>query len=121
VQAQTISNFWLAFEANLTIVPVINKIDLDHADVPNVLSQLKSIFEIDAGDVLLTSAKSGLNVEAVMDAVLARVPPPPKAAEKSGLQALLFDSWYDRHVGVVMLWRLMKGEQRNNKENELSS
>jgi translation factor GUF1, mitochondrial len=109
VQAQTISNFWLAFEANLTIVPVINKIDLDHADVANVLAQLKSMFEIDSSDVLLTSAKSGLNVEQVMDAVIARVPPPPSSGRGARLQALLFDSWYDRHVGVVMLWRLMSG------------
>lgn len=109
VQAQTISNFWLAFEANLAIVPVINKIDLDHADVPNVLLQLKTMFEIDEKDVLLTSAKSGLNVEQVMDAVIERIPAPPSAGKGAKLQALLFDSWYDRHVGVVMLWRLMKG------------
>lgn len=111
VQAQTISNFWLAFEANLTIVPVINKIDLDHADVPNVLVQLKSIFEIASSDVLLTSAKSGLNVEQVtkgkyfvlenlraflskvMDAVVARVPAPVSSGRAARLQALLFDSW----------------------------
>ena len=93
VQAQTISNFWLAFEANLTIVPVINKIDLDHADVNNVLQQLKSMFEIDAKEVLLTSAKSGLNVEDVMDAVIKRVPPPPSSGKGARLQALLFDSW----------------------------
>ncbi len=108
VQAQTISNFWLAFDANLVIVPVINKIDLDHANVANVLAQLKSIFEIEQKDVLLTSAKSGQNVEAVMDAILTRVPPPVTDLAR-GLQGLLFDSWYDRHVGVVMLWRLMHG------------
>jgi elongation factor 4 len=108
VQAQTISNFWMAFEANLTIVPVVNKIDLAHANVPNVLAQLKSMFEIDASEVILTSAKSGQNVEAVMDAILARSPPPSSDLAR-GLQALLFDSWYDRHVGVVMLWRVMQG------------
>lgn len=114
VQAQTISNFWLAFSANLTIVPVINKIDLDHADVPNVLAQLKSIFEIDESEVIAISAKTGNGVQEVLDRVIATIPAPLKAKKDGssippGLKALLFDSHYDRHVGVVLLWRLLRG------------
>lgn len=108
VQAQTISNFWLAFESDLVIVPVINKVDLDHANVENTLRQMRESFEIDARDVIQISAKSGLNVDKVLQAIIERIPP-PKSQRTLPLQALLFDSWYDRHVGVVMLWRLMNG------------
>ena len=109
VQAQTISNFWLAFQEDLTIIPVINKVDLDHANVENALRQLKDIFEIDEEHVIKISAKSGHNVDLVMDRIVEVIPPPKSVRSDTSLQGLLFDSWYDRHVGVVMLWRLMNG------------
>ncbi|KAL0377521.1 UNVERIFIED_CONTAM: Translation factor GUF1, mitochondrial [Sesamum radiatum] len=77
VQAQTVANFYLAFEANLTIIPVINKIDQPTADPDRVKEQLKSIFDLDPNEALLTSAKTGQGLEQVLPAVIERIPPPP--------------------------------------------
>jgi len=100
VQAQTVANFYLAFEADLAIIPVINKIDQINADPENVKSQLKSIFDIDPESVLLTSAKTGLGLEHILPAVIARIPP-PKGVVDSPLRMLLLDSYYDEYRGVI--------------------
>lgn len=100
VQAQTVANFYLAFESNLTIIPIINKIDQPTADPERVKSQLKSMFDLDPGDALLTSAKTGQGLDQVLPAVIQRIPPPP-GVTTSPLRMLLLDSYYDDYKGVI--------------------
>ncbi|XP_016569853.1 translation factor GUF1 homolog, mitochondrial isoform X2 [Capsicum annuum] len=100
VQAQTVANFYLAFESNLAIIPVINKIDQPTADPDRVKAQLKSMFDLDPSDALLTSAKTGHGLEQVLPAVIDRIPPPP-GRSTSPLRMLLLDSYYDEYKGVI--------------------
>ncbi|XP_060187073.1 translation factor GUF1 homolog, mitochondrial isoform X1 [Lycium barbarum] len=100
VQAQTVANFYLAFESNLAIIPVINKIDQPTADPDRVKAQLKSMFDLDPSDALLTSAKTGQGLEKVLPAVIERIPPPP-GKNTSPLRMLLLDSYYDEYKGVI--------------------
>ncbi|KAL6135668.1 hypothetical protein ACLB2K_067895 [Fragaria x ananassa] len=100
VQAQTVANFYLAFESNLAIIPVINKIDQPTADPERVKAQLKSMFDLDASDALLTSAKTGQGLEHVLPAVIERIPPPPGKSDLP-LRMLLLDSYYDEYKGVI--------------------
>ncbi|KAK7293843.1 hypothetical protein RJT34_16719 [Clitoria ternatea] len=100
VQAQTIANFYLVFESNLTIVPLINKIDQPTADPDRVKAQLKSMFDLDPSDALLTSAKTGVGLEQVLPAVIERIPPPP-GRSNSPLRMLFLDSYYDEYKGVI--------------------
>ncbi|KAL8471539.1 hypothetical protein ACS0TY_028975 [Phlomoides rotata] len=100
VQAQTVANFYLAFEANLAIIPIINKIDQPTADPDRVKAQLKSIFDLDPNETLLTSAKTGQGLEQVLPAVIERIPPPP-GESSSPLRMLLLDSYYDEYKGVI--------------------
>lgn len=109
VQAQTIANFYLAFEQNLTIVPVINKIDLPTADIPSVLAQLKSLFDFEESQVIKASGKSGIGIKDILNAVISTIPAPISDREKP-LKALLFDSWFDEYRGVVCLIALHDGE-----------
>src|SRR6185437_8996613 len=100
VQAQTIANFYLAFESNLSIIPVINKIDQPTADPDNVKDQLKRLFDIDPSEALLTSAKTGKGLEHVLPAVIERIPSPPGKCD-SPVRMLLLDSYYDEYKGVI--------------------
>ncbi|KAK4752443.1 hypothetical protein SAY87_021241 [Trapa incisa] len=100
VQAQTVANFYLAFESDLTIIPVINKIDQPTADPDRVKAQLKSMFDLNPSDVLLTSAKTGQGLEHVLPAVIERIPPPP-GRSSSPMRMLLLDSYYDEYKGVI--------------------
>uniref|UniRef100_A0A2P2LSQ0 Uncharacterized protein MANES_17G023200 n=1 Tax=Rhizophora mucronata TaxID=61149 RepID=A0A2P2LSQ0_RHIMU len=100
VQAQTVANFYLAFESNLAIIPVINKIDQPTADPDRVKAQLKSMFDLEPSDCLLTSAKTGQGLEHVLPAVIDRIPPPP-GDRSSPLRMLLVDSYYDEYRGVI--------------------
>ncbi|KAB1211645.1 hypothetical protein CJ030_MR6G002152 [Morella rubra] len=100
VQAQTVANFYLAFESNLTVIPVINKIDQPTADPDRVKAQLKSMFDLDPSDALLTSAKTGQGLEHVLPAVIQRIPPPPGKSD-SPMRMLLLDSYYDEYKGVI--------------------
>src|SRR6202022_5147447 len=102
VEAQTVANTFLAAKNNLTILPVINKIDLPAAQPDFVKEQIESVLAIPANDALLISAKSGIGVEDVLEAIVARVPP-PKGSAGSPLQALDFDSWFDIYRGAVVL------------------
>src|SRR5579862_7143863 len=111
VEAQTVANTFLAAQHNLTIIPVINKIDLPAASPDEVKAQMESVLAIPAADALAISAKSGLGVEKVLEAVVSRVPPPVGAAE-SPLRALIFDSWFDAYRGAVVLVRVMEGRIR---------
>ena len=108
VEAQTLANLYLALDADLTIIPVINKIDLPNADVPKVLDELEQIgFSHD--EVILTSAKNGIGIQELVDAVIERVPA-PKGDVNANTRALIFDSYYDSYRGVVALVRLFDGK-----------
>lgn len=100
VQAQTVANFYLAFESNLSIIPVINKIDQPTADPDRVKAQLKSLFDLDPEDALLTSAKTGEGLEHVLPAVIQRIPAPSGTCD-SPLRMLLLDSYHDDYKGVI--------------------
>ena len=108
VEAQTLANSYLAVDADLAIVPVINKIDLPSADVDMVRSQIENIIGIDASDGLPISAKSGQGIVEVLEAVVQRIPP-PQGDPAAPLRALLFDSWFDPYRGVVTLVRVVDG------------
>jgi GTP-binding protein LepA len=108
VEAQTVANAFLASRHNLTILPVINKIDLPAARPDHVKEQIENVLAIPAGDALLISAKSGLGVEEVLEAIVQRVPPPTGTAD-APLRALIFDSWFDSYRGAVILVRVMEG------------
>jgi GTP-binding protein LepA len=108
VEAQTLANTYLAVEQDLQIVPVINKIDLPAADPERVRSEIENIIGIDAGDAPLISAKSGINIEAVLEQVAAQIPP-PAADENLPLRCLIFDSYYDSYKGVIIYVRVKDG------------
>ena len=108
VEAQTVANTFLAAGNNLTILPVINKIDLPAAQTDFVKEQIETVLAIPASDALLISAKSGQGVEDVLEAIVARIPLPKGSAENP-LQALIFDSWFDIYRGAVVLVRVMEG------------
>ncbi|KAI1765186.1 GTP-binding protein lepa [Hypoxylon sp. FL1150] len=111
VQAQTVANFYLAFAEGLKILPVVNKIDMVAADVPRVLEQLESTFELDASKAIGVSAKTGLNVREILPAVVEGIPA-PTGDESKPLRMLLVDSWYDSFRGVICLVRLFDGTVR---------
>ncbi|CAM1501141.1 Fc.00g103030.m01.CDS01 [Cosmosporella sp. VM-42] len=108
IQAQTVSNFHLAFAQDLALVPVVNKIDMPAADVPRVLEQMENTFELDPKTAILLSAKTGKGVPAVLPAVIDNIPA-PVGDEKKPLKMLLVDSWYDNFRGVVLLVRVFDG------------
>lgn len=108
VEAQTVSNLHLAKESSLTIIPVINKIDLANADPERVKRQLKDILNIDEAEVILVSAKEGRGTQEILDAVCARIPPPGGEMD-CPLQALIFDSKYDLYKGVIVYVRVVNG------------
>jgi GTP-binding protein LepA len=108
VEAQTVANAFLASRHNLTIIPVINKIDLPAARPDHVKEQIENVLAIPADDALAISAKSGIGVEDVLEAIV-RLVPPPKGSADAPLRALIFDSWFDSYRGAVVLVRVMEG------------
>ena len=111
VQAQTIANVNLALANHLTIIPVINKIDLASADVEGTKQSISEILQLDASDAMPISAKVGKGVPEVLEAVIARIPP-PSGDPQAPLKALIFDSWFDNYQGVIVLTRLVDGALR---------
>ena len=111
VQAQTVANAYLAIENNLEVIPVLNKIDLPSADVDRAAEQIEEVVGIDCSGALFASGKTGVGVREVLEAVVARIPP-PKGDPKAPLRALLFDSWYDSYRGAVIQLRVMEGTLR---------
>src|SRR6266498_2777897 len=111
VEAQTVANVHLAMKQNLAIIPVINKIDLPHADVALTKSQLEDILAIPADSAILASAKEGIGIDEILEAIVARIPAPKPTGERS-VQALGFDSYFDTYKGVVTHVRVFNGELR---------
>ena len=109
VEAQTVANCYTALDLDVEVVPVLNKIDLPAADPENARGEIEDVIGVDASEAILCSAKTGLGVEEVLEAIVARVPP-PKGEPDGPLKALIIDSWFDNYVGVVMLVRVVDGE-----------
>ncbi|HEX3894614.1 MAG TPA: translation elongation factor 4 [Rudaea sp.] len=109
VEAQSVANCYTAVEMGLEVVPVLNKIDLPTADPERVKAEIEAVIGIHANDAIAISAKTGQNVLDVLEAIVARIPP-PKPRDTDRLQALIIDSWFDNYLGVVSLVRVMQGE-----------
>ena len=108
LQAQTVANFYLAFEHELPVIPVLNKIDLKHAQPEAVMEQLETLFDILPETVLKISAKNGIGIEELLETVIKKIPP-PKGSRTNPPKALIFDSWYDKYRGVAMLVAIHDG------------
>ena len=108
VEAQTVANCYTALDLGVEVVPVLNKMDLPNADPENAKTEIEDVIGIDATDAIPCSAKSGMGVEDILEAVIARIPP-PKGQIDAPLRAMIVDSWYDAYVGVVMLVRIVDG------------
>jgi GTP-binding protein LepA len=115
VEAQTLANVYQAIDANHEIVPVLNKIDLPAAEPERVKEQIEEVIGIDASQAVPISAKTGLNIEEVLEAIVTRLPP-PKGDGAAPLKALLVDSWYDPYLGVVVLVRVIDGALRRGSQ-----
>jgi GTP-binding protein LepA len=108
VEAQTLANVYQAIDNDHEIVPVLNKIDLPAAEPDRIKEQIEEVIGLDASNAVPISAKTGLNIEGVLEAIVTRLPP-PKGDETAPLKALLVDSWYDPYLGVVVLVRVFDG------------
>ena len=108
VEAQTVANCYTAIEQGVEVVPVLNKIDLPSADADRVIAEIEDIIGIDATDAVHASAKNGIGIDDILEAIIAKVPP-PKGDPAAPLSALIIDSWFDNYVGVVMLVRVVDG------------
>ncbi len=108
VEAQTLANVYLALENDLEIIPVLNKIDLPQADPDRVRKEIEDIIGLDTSEAILASAKLGIGTDEILEAIVKRIPP-PKGDRKAPLRALIFDSWYDPYLGVVVLIRMIDG------------
>ena len=108
VEAQTVANVHLAMKQGLTIIPIINKIDLPHANIPMAKQQLEEILAIPAEDAILASAKEGIGISEILEAIVHRLPA-PKPTDAKSFQALIFDSYFDTYKGVVILVRVTNG------------
>ena len=120
VEAQTLANVYQAIDANHEIVPVLNKIDLPAAEPERVKQQIEDVVGIPADDAVMISAKTGLNIEAVLEALVTRLPPPVGDAD-AALKALLVDSWYDPYLGVVILVRVKDGRLKKGQRIRMMS
>jgi GTP-binding protein LepA len=109
VEAQSVANCYTAVEQGLEVIPILNKIDLPTADIDKVKKEIEAVIGIDADDAVSISAKTGLNIDLVLEAIVERIPP-PKPRDTDKLQALIIDSWFDNYLGVVSLVRVMQGE-----------
>src|SRR6188474_2348635 len=111
VEAQTLANTYLALHHNLEIIPVINKIDLPSAEPERIREQIETVVGLDAREAILASAKQGVGIDDVLEAVVRRVPA-PKGDPDAPLRALIFDSWFDTYRGVIILCRVVDGRLR---------
>jgi len=120
VEAQTLANVYTALDNNLEILPVLNKVDLPAADVDRVKQQIEDVIGLDASEAVPISAKTGLNVAAVLEAIVNRLPP-PKGDRDKPLKAMLVDSWYDAYLGVIVLVRIIDGVLKKGQKVKLMS
>src|SRR5437762_4137364 len=114
VEAQTLANVYQALDNNHEVIPVLNKVDLPAAEPDKVRQQIEDVIGLDASNAVLISAKTGLNVPEVLEAIVTRLPP-PKGDRDATLKALLVDSWYDSYLGVVVLLRVVDGVLRKGQ------
>ena len=114
VEAQTVANCYTALDLGVEVVPVLNKMDLPNADPDNARSEVEDVIGIDATDAIPCSAKTGMGIEEILEAVVARIPP-PKGNPDAPLRAMIIDSWFDTYVGVVMLVRVVDGQLLKNE------
>lgn len=115
VEAQTLANVYLALDNDLEIVPVLNKIDLPAAEPDKVKEQIEEVIGIDASEAVMISAKSGIGIEDVLEAIVKRLPAPKTGDRSAPLKAMLVDSWYDAYLGVVVLVRVIDGELKRGQ------
>ncbi|WP_147819895.1 translation elongation factor 4 [Salidesulfovibrio onnuriiensis] len=120
VEAQTLANVYLALDNDLEVIPVLNKIDLPSADPEAISAEIEEVIGLDCSDSLHVSAKTGLNVERVLDAIVEQLPA-PKGDPDAPLKALIFDSWYDSYQGVVVLFRILEGRLRKGDDIRIFS
>jgi GTP-binding protein LepA len=120
VEAQTLANTYLALHHNLDLIPVINKIDLPSAEPDRIKEQIEQVIGLDASDAILASAKQGVGIHEVLEAVVSRVPP-PKGDPNKPLRALIFDSWFDTYRGVIILFRVIDGRIKVGQRIRLMS
>lgn len=120
VEAQTLANVYLALEHNHEIIPILNKIDLPSADIEKVKTEIEETIGLDCSIAISVSAKTGLGVDNVLEAIVRQLPA-PKGDPKAPLKALIFDSWYDAYQGVVVLFRIMEGTIKKNDTIKLFS
>jgi GTP-binding protein LepA len=120
VEAQTLANVYQALDAGHEIVPVLNKIDLPAAECDRVKQQIEDVIGLPADDAVMISAKTGLNIEGVLEALVTRLPPPQGVAD-APLKALLVDSWYDQYLGVVILVRIKDGRLKRGQKIRMMS
>lgn len=111
VEAQTVANCYTAIELGVEVVPVLNKMDLPQADPDGARAEIEDVIGLDASDAVAASAKTGMGIDEILEAIVAKVPP-PKGDPNAPLQALIIDSWFDNYVGVVMLVRVINGTVR---------
>ncbi|ALK88044.1 translation elongation factor 4 [Limnohabitans sp. 63ED37-2] len=114
VEAQTVANCYTALDLGVEVVPVLNKMDLPNADPDNARAEVEDVIGIDATDAIPCSAKTGMGIEEILEAVVARIPP-PKGNPDAPLRAMIIDSWFDTYVGVVMLVRVVDGQLHKNE------
>src|SRR6201991_1653481 len=119
VEAQTLANVYKAIDQNHEIVPVLNKVDLPAADVPRVKQQIEDVIGLDASDALEISAKTGLGVDTVLEAIVTRLPPPKTGDPDKPLKALLVDAYYDTYLGVVVIVRIVDGTLKKRQQVQM--
>ena len=115
VEAQTLANVYLALDNDLEIVPVLNKIDLPAAEPDKVKAQIEEVIGLDASDAVMISAKNGIGIDDVLEAIVHRLPAPKEGDRNAPLKAMLVDSWYDAYLGVIVLVRIIDGELKKGQ------
>jgi GTP-binding protein LepA len=118
IEAQTLANAYLALDADLAMIPVVNKIDLPSAEPERVAREIEDVIGLDSNDVLFVSAKEGKGIDKLIEAIVTRVPP-PAGDPQAPTRALVFDSWFDPYVGVAMLVRVMDGSLRRGQRLQM--
>ncbi len=121
VEAQTLANVYQAIDNNHEIIPVLNKIDLPAAEPERIKQQIEDVIGLDCSDALMISAKTGIGIEDVLEAIVNRLPPPPEKDPATPLRALLIDSWYDTYLGVIILVRVFEGTLKKGMKIRMMS